>query len=270
MKTIVRIAMFFCALAVVLVGITYSFLRVHASSLTIDAPGTQAALKTENRTIPATINQIILSGPIDLNLQQAAKPTLSVKAAQNFLPRITTRIDGNVLTISTNGIFFNLRSPLQVDLSLPELGMLQMNGSGEVKVQGFKGKNLIVAQRGSGNLDLSADYLQVQATMNGSGNAELTLANSDKVSLNISGSGNNTLHGQGKSLELHIVGSGDLSAETFTADQVSLEMSGSGDASVLARQQITGHLTGSGEAKVFGNPARRNVSKSGSGEINWH
>ena len=54
-----------------------------------------------------------------------------------------------------------------------------------------------------------------------------------------------------------------------STDEVDLAQQGSGDTAVYARKRLHADLTGSGEARVFGNPDERSVSRNGSATVSF-
>jgi hypothetical protein len=71
-------------------------------------------------------------------------------------------------------------------------------------------------------------------------------------------------------LHAQVRGSGDLDAQHLRADAVSIHQLGSGDSTVLARSAVTASISGSGNIDVYGKPATRSVSRTGSGEVNFN
>lgn len=260
MKTIIRTGLGMLILAIVLIALSASFMRAHAGNVIV---------ASENRAIEAGVTQVVLSGPLELDLKQAGTAAMLIKGEASMLPRVTSRIEGNTLYLGTRGIIITIRQPLIVELSLPALEKLQLQGSGNGVIRGFRGNRLELQTRGSGNLNADAEYQSILANSSGSGNLKLNFANSDKLELSLSGSGNALLSGQTKSLQAKLAGSGDLDASALKASQVNLHSYGSGDTKVFAGQEIQLQLNGSGDAIILGAPAKRNVERHGSGDILW-
>lgn len=263
MKPIIKTGLVMLLLAVVSIALSAGFLRAHA------ATHANVVVASESRPLDASIVNIVVSGPIDLELKQAATPAMIVKGDAGMLVRVTARVEGNTLYLGTRGIIVLIRQPLKVELSLPALEKLQMQGSGDSQVRGFRGNRLELLTRGSGDLSVEADYQQVQASSGGSGNLTLMLGNSDSLELAMHGSGDARIKGQSKVLNANLNGSGDLDAHELKANRVSVTSSGSADVTVFALQSIMLRLMGSGDATIYGNPASRNIERKGSGEIYW-
>jgi hypothetical protein len=105
--------------------------------------------------------------------------------------------------------------------------------------------------------------------VHGSGDLELTGGTSDTVDAAVIGTGRLTLVGSSRELHAEMRGSGDLDARHLRADEVDLVQQGSGESAVYARKRLHADMNGSGEARVFGNPDERSVSRNGSGTVTF-
>lgn len=264
MKIIIKMGMGMLALAMVLIAITAGFIRAHA--VTAKA---EVVVASENRAVEANIVNVVVSGPIDLNLKQSSAATMVVKGASSMISRVTSRTEGNTLFLGTRGIIVTISQPLIVELSLPALAKLQLQGSGDSLVRGFRGDNLELQSRGSGNLDLGAQYQRVQVVATGSGDLTLNFPNVDRFELGLQGSGNTLMKGQTRVFNAKLTGSGDLDAGAFNAAQLTLHSLGSGDIKAFAKEEVKLDLKGSGDAIIFGSPTRKNIEHSGSGNLRW-
>ena len=278
MRNIIKTGLCMLLLAIVLIGLSAVVMRAHAASVSLvisassassAASVTLSAANSEVRPVDASIVNIVMNGPIDLVLKQAAVPELMVHGEPNMLSRVTTRIEGNTLYIGTRGMFIVIRQPLRIEMALPALEKLQMQGSGDAMIKGFHGRQFETILRGSGNLQFEGDYQQVLANAVGSGDVNLVLPNSDNIELTAMGSGNINLKGQTKLLTAKMSGSGNLDAVALRANLAVLNASGSSDAKITATQEVKVRLSGSGDARIYGNPTKRTVQSSGSGEVNW-
>lgn len=267
MKKLFRTGLGLFLFAVLLSAVSAFWLEAHAANNTTSSGG-QAS---ENRPIDARVVQVVMSGPIDLILRPSANPELYVKGDPKLVSRVTTRIEGNTLYVATRGIFISTGQSEQtrVELNLPAIERVQLQGSGDGHIKGFKGARLELSQRGSGDLQADVDYQHVQASLTGSGDLQLQLAQSETVDMTIQGSGDATLRGQTKQMTAKLMGSGDLNATSMKTGQLTIDLYGSSDAKVYVSDELKARLTGSGDLHVQGNPPRKQVQKMGSGEIYW-
>jgi len=267
MRALLKTGFALLLLAFVLIGVSYSMLRAQDSNGP-SSPGSRL-LATDKREIDAGVNAIDLSGPVNLVLRQGATPSLEVRGEQRLLANIDTEVDGNTLHIGPRGILLRHRQPIEVNLTLPSLASLNVNGSGEHTVSGFAGERLELVLSGAGSMRFNGRYRDIDAVVRGSANLEVNGGNSERV--NAASIGASTLTLVGASLELHAEsqGSGELDARHLRADDVHLEHTGSGTSAIYARQNATVELSGSGEVTVYGNPDNRNVTRHGSGSVSY-
>lgn len=267
MRTLAKIGFALLMLAVVLIAISTSMLRAKGTVGPANTVGRQVA--SETRTVGKGIESVELSGPINMTLRQGANAALLVRGEQRLLGNVETSQDGSTLHIGTKGMLFHHREPLQVELVLPTLAHLTIHGSGESTVNGFSGDKLDVQVHGSGNVIFNGRFKDIAAAVHGSGDLELNGGNSEKVAVQLAGSGQMTVVGSCKEFKAAQNGSGDIDAQHMTAEKVSVEMRGTGTSSVLAKRSADVSLRGTGDVNVYGSPNERNVSKTGTGEVNW-
>ncbi|MFZ6760564.1 head GIN domain-containing protein [Undibacterium sp. Ji50W] len=268
MKNIIRTGAGMLALSVILTGASVVFIKAHAANVATASGGSAAS---EARPVNATVVNVVMHGPVDLILKQASTPEMLIRGDAKLVSRITTTIEGNTLHIGTRGIYISIGKTEQtkVELSLPNLEKLQLSGSGDASIKGFRGNKMDISVNGSGDVNFDGDFQQVNAGLHGSGNLNLNLGNSDTVELSVNGSGDSVIKGQSKVLNARLNGSGDLNAVSLKSAQVFINSVGSSSARVFASQEARLKLTGSGDVHVFGNPGKRNVERAGSGEVRW-
>ena len=258
MKSIIRTGIAMAILAIVLIALSAAFMRAHAG-----------VVSNENRPIEAQVVNIVMSGSMDLVLQQASTPSMMIKGDASMLSRVTSKIEGNTLFLGTRGLIITTRQPLIVELSLPNLEKLQMQGSGDSSVKGFRGNALHIETRGSGDLRFEGEYQQIKAISAGSGDIKLVVLNNDKLDISLLGSGDAFVKGQSKILSVKLAGSGDLDAASLKAGEVTVDSTGSANSRVFAIKEIKVHATGTGDITILGNPPKKNIDRSGSAEIHW-
>ena len=256
-----------CFFSIVLISIlatnSPSQAQTHA-----EATGGQAR---EHRPIEPHIMKVVMSGSMQLNLKASPIPELYVSGDPKLVAKVTTKIDGDTLYIGTKGIYIAVGKTQQtiVELNLPALEKLQLSGSGNSSVKGFKGTRLEFIAEGSGNYVLESDYSKLQFTASGSGNGQLALPNCQTIALRSQGSGSLILKGKATLLNGVITGSGAFDAMAMQTLKSNLNVAGSGDVSVSVSDDVTAKLTGSGNVYLQGNPTKRHIQHSGSGQLIW-
>jgi hypothetical protein len=267
MRTLLKIGFGLLLLAFMLIGLSFTMLRAQGTSNHASLEGRMVS--SETRSIGADVTEIDLSGPIDLTLRQGAIPALTVRGERRLLGNIDTTQEGKMLHIGTKGMLLHHRQPLQVVLVLPSIAKLSIRGSGDSTINGFSGDKVDVQLFGSGNVKFNGRYKDVSAAVHGSGDMEMNGGSSDKVDVELVGSGQMTVVGSCKEFKADQTGSGDLDAEHLAADATAVNLHGSGNSVVRAIKTAQVTLRGSGDVSVLGNPAQRNVDKTGSGDVTF-
>lgn len=208
-------------------------------------------LQTESRAV-GSFQAIALHGSMNLVLRQAAREALELRADDNLLPLIETRV------VNRNGVptldigtkdrsSYSSRNPVTVTVDVVTLTALAVSGSGEVSGEGLKAPALKVSLSGSSDLKLGK-------------------VSFDEASVKISGSGKADLSGKAARLTLSISGSGDATTRELDVDDVIVSIAGSGSASVNARKTLGVSIAGSGSVDYGGDPSIK-TSVAGSGSV---
>ena len=140
---------------------------------------------------------------------------------------VTTGVRGGVLVIDDRGSF-RTKAPMSVDVTVPTLASLALDGSGRISVDGVNAPRFAVRLPGSGTVTVSGTTGRLDARLGGSGDIEL----------------------------------GGLTARDATA-----AVGGSGTILVHATRSLDATVTGSGVVTYFGRPASVTTHVSGSGVV---
>jgi hypothetical protein len=191
-----------------------------------------------------------VSGPIDVELRAAERDSVTVRADDNILELIETRIGGGERPVLEIGVvagasFRTARSP-KVIVEFRALNDLVMRGSGDVR-----------ADR------LAADDFAL--SMSGSGDARIGTLHARRFAAVLAGSGDLVVRG-GRAWQqaYRLSGSGDVGAGRLEGRDVQVAIRGSGDASVYASGTLQATIEGSGDVVYRGTPdITRQVRGSG-------
>ncbi len=240
---------FFPALALALVaaaalGQTVQFTS-GSGSISIDSMS-GGTISVNGNIVSGTVGMVVGSGPqkaeernvglfTKLRLDAPANVTytvggpslVTVSAPANILPLVTTEVVGGSLTISIKGSV-SLTEPLKVVASGKNLADVRSVGSGKISIRGASGNELRVKVSGSGAV-LAAGVV-------------------------------------GR-LVADVSGSGDVDASALKSKVVEASVSGSGAVNAYASDEARADVSGSGSIRIQGQPARRYVEKSGSGQV---
>lgn len=161
------------------------------------------------------------------NLKVTVGPKASVKLTgdSNLLDLISTRTEGGTLIVEAIGSY-RVRAPIQVEVEVPSLSALAVEGSSDARVTGLSGEKFSLAIDGSGNVEVSGSVNKLEVELSGSGDARLSNLSARSVRAELNGSGNISLDAS-ESLTAELNGSGNI-AYRRGLKQVKSSINGSG------------------------------------------
>ncbi|MCC2955527.1 DUF2807 domain-containing protein [Massilia sp. IC2-477] len=266
MRALLKVGFSLLLLAFVLIGLSYAMLR--ANGVTAKAEGRQVS--SESREVPAGVSSVELEGPINLNLRYGAAPSMKVRGEARLLNNIDVSNDDEVLHIGIRGMVLSHRHPIEVELVLPRLESIKVDGGGDSSVNGFSGDRIEVRMEGRGSLRFNGRFREVDAALSGNGELDLNAGSGiERFEAVLTGAGHMTIVGSTRELHANASGSGELDARHLRAERVEVSQTGSGRSSVHARQTFSASLSGNGDVEVTGNPAERSVSRTGDGAVTF-
>jgi hypothetical protein len=175
-----------------------------SSSDVIRGSGVTAA---QARHVPA-FTGVELAGSNNVIVHVGGKQSIVVRADDNLLRRVTTRVDADNLVIDTPGSF-TTKSPMSVEVTVPTLTAVALRGSGNVVVAGLHAPRLNVTVPGSGVVRASGVADQLRVTLGGSGDVQLDQLAARDVTAVVSGSGRIVVTAT-RSLDASVSGSGAI------------------------------------------------------------
>jgi hypothetical protein len=230
-----------------------SLLLKIASSLvfTILIVNCTSAQQRETRKVSG-FTGISLSISANIYLTQAAEFKVEIEGDADYLEKIETVVEGDILKIKTDNHFdFSFRDKkVKVYISMPLINSLKVSGSGDILAQtAIKTENLNIKISGSGNVkieNLSVKGLDTDI----SGSGDLYFAGTDVA----------------ESASYSVSGSGDIDSQNLQCKKVEIRVSGSGGAKVWAVDELNARVSGSGDVYYKGRPIV-DAKTSGSGGI---
>lgn len=136
----------------------------------------------------------------------------------------------NNMVIGRNGAITGPELDFRIEIILPNVTHLEVDGSGGIDCSGIEAMELEVVVSGSGDIRLKGSVGALNATVSGSG---------------------------------------DVSARELKARNAKLQVTGSGDLEVFVLETVDARFTGSGDITIYGNPASRKTKVVGSGGIDF-
>lgn len=201
-------------------------------------------------------DQIRLSTSGVLYIEQDDVFSLSVTTDRNILPLLKTEVEKGVLTIRTEpaAVMMNYETIIY-RVTMPELSAIDLSGSADVRVEGFKAGMLHINLSGSGDITfINLDVKSLSSRISGSGNVTVENLTAETVRTEVNGSGEIRLVGKAGSHEIKISGSGDVLTENLQVSGAQVIVNGSGDVTVWAQDNLDVNISGSGSVQYFGLP----------------
>lgn len=183
-------------------------------------------LEEETRELEE-FNRIDVSGAYDVEIILGKYPGVSIKAEDNLIEYIETKVRGNKLYIS-NSKSLSPSKDIEIVVTTSYLDEIESSGASDVIAKNIDSKEFLIDLSGAGTIDLfgKTDYLRV----------------------NLSGAGN-------------------LNARDLFANHVRINVSGASDAEVQAHKSLKAEVSGVGNIDYYGNPKDITTNVSGVGNI---
>ena len=169
-----------------------------------------------------------------------------VKAQKNLQEAIITRMDGNILVITSKGTVIS-DEPIVIEIGMNRAHMFEINGSGQI---------------------LSTNTFKNEKTdfeVNGSGVIKMDVV-ANKVTCAVTGSGNLDLSGSTNTFDVEVNGSGTVNAYSLASLISKAKLNGSGMAFLNVGESLKAEVSGSGEIKYKGEP-KLDQDITGSGTV---
>jgi len=181
---------------------------------------------TEARGVDDFVN-IDINSVINVNVTRASIASLIVKANDNIIKRVETKIQGNTLIIDLEeGNYENVS--IDVDVKIPDVSAINIEGTGNLFVSEFE--------------DL------------------------DQIAFESVGTGNITAQGIADNLSVELTGTGSFNGFEFVAKKVRAGLTGTGNIEVFCTEDLEGSISGTGNIYYKGNPDI-DVDVSGTGKV---
>lgn len=201
---------------------------------------------TEVRNVDV-FNSIELDANAEVLLTQGPAQLMRVEGQRNILDVLTTEVRRGMLQVNTDRSLGE-HNPVRLFITVPSVEALTINGSGAINGQNMmNAEDLRLELNGSGEINLQTQARSLQGILQGSGDIKL--------------------RGSSNELIVNIGGSGDVQAFDLVTERAEVVINGSGDCEVNARNTLKAVVNGSGDIRYRGEPADRQFSMQGSGNI---
>lgn len=213
------------------------FKKMVYSSLFLLASFSIKAQNSETRTLPP-FNSITIDSKAKINIQPGESQSVTVES--NELNEVQTTVENGTLHI--NG------KSSKLDITIPDLNAIEIQGMGEVNVDStFKNQTLTLRVSGNGKINMPVD--------------------ADKVKVEINGYGKLDLEGTANDLELDVSGTGKVNAEELHVKNVKADISGMGKCWIDVTDNLEVNISGMGSVYYKTEPAHITKQVSGVGKL---
>jgi len=178
---------------------------------------------TQTRTLPP-FTSIHLAGANRISVHVGDEQKVVVHADDNLLDNITTDVRSGELVVSDTGSY-SAKTPMAVDVTVPELSSVTLSGSGILAVEGVRAADFAVDAPGSGILSASGTTERLDASLQGSGDLQLQDLVAQDARASLSGSGRLQVNAT-RTLDASVSGSGAIFYSG--SPEVTQSVSGSG------------------------------------------
>jgi hypothetical protein len=153
-------------------------------------------LVTEARDV-AGFDSISVRGSARLNVRIGDQPSLSIQGPERAVKRLTTDVDGDTLYIRSSRkewVFGQGESRLTVNVTVPELDQLRLEGSNDARLSGFNGGSSQIEIEGAANLEADGHLDELTVHMSGAGRANLRELIANDATVTVDGVGSVHVH----------------------------------------------------------------------------
>lgn len=164
-------------------------------------------LQTEKRTV-GSFDKIKLDSAGNLNIQVGGPISVEITAENNILPLLSSTVKDKTLTLASKGSM-STKKGITYKITVPSLDLVTIDGSGKVVVTGAKGKRLGFDVSGSADIEAIGKVDQVVVNIDGSGNLKLFGLQATNALVKIDGSGS-IKTSVSKDLKVSIDGNGNI------------------------------------------------------------
>lgn len=171
-------------------------------------------------------DRLAIEVPADVTFVQGETASVVVTGPKRLTDQVQL-IDGKLsFKPNTNGPNWGHQSALTVTITAPKVTRFELNGSGDLRIQGYDQPSLDISLSGSGYAEASGYTKVVKLDISGSGEADLDALRTAEADVTITGSGE---------------------ASLAPTDRADVTVSGSGDVDLKSRPiKLTTQISGSG------------------------
>jgi hypothetical protein len=196
-------------------------------------------LVTESRDVSG-FSKIELNGAGQLKITQGSTESLEIRAEDNILPELTSKVEGSTLILGYKNLSWlrNLvpNKEIVYTLTVIDLTEITFNGAGDLQIN-------------------SLDTASLELTINGAGNIKIDGLMADSLSARIAGAGSMDIAGEVQSQTITIEGAGNYQAGDLMSQTATINVSGLGNSTLWVTDSLDVTISGGGSVDYYGNPS---------------
>ncbi len=192
------------------------------------------------------VDTVEAQGPFKLLIKESDTESIVIKADDNILPMIKTKISGRALMVDVEGNF-STKNPIKCIIHIKSLKQLNISGTIEAELEATRNNDVTIKSSGSSTVE--------------------AFVKANNLSVNASGSTSILLEGEVHKQKFDCSGSCNYDAKKLLSAIAKLRVSGSGSSKVNVSEEITGKISGSSKIIYTGNPKVVDIKTSGSSNI---
>jgi hypothetical protein len=230
-----------------------------------------------------------INGPFTLDLKQGKEFKVALTADDNLFEYIRVEKQGNRLVVGfikgkNVSIQLDRDHALKVDVTLPELEALKLNGAARATAEGFKagrpvrldlngasrltgslqGDRLTIDANGASSVKLAGSGKDLRIRMHGASRLRMGdfTASGDKLLIDANGAANLVLKGKVTAGVINAVGASHLDLREATLAAADVTLVGASHATVRVTEKLNYSVAGASHLDYFGDPKIGKSQKS--------
>jgi hypothetical protein len=189
---------------------------------------------SEGREFEGTFERVHVGASVDVEIRVGEAQSVTVRADDNLIEWIDTSVRDGVLRIgwdSPDGSGWRPKVKPRVDVTVPALTGVELEGAPEVRVRGVRSSSFDVEVAGAGRLRADGKVETLKVDVAGAGDVDLFDLETTDAEVEVSGAGDVDLRATG---------------------HVRATVSGAGDVRVKGGAVIEQHVNGAGSVRSAG------------------
>ena len=180
----------------------------------------------------ARFDEIVSKGNFNI-IYTVGDPAVTVHASDNVVDHIIVSVKDACLEIRSDGTRFLSIGDVEVYVSSRSLNTVKINGSGDFEAEhGMCGENVSLNINGAGDIDIDGLLAEnVEVTVNGAGDIDIDKLECKELSVTINGAGDADISGKSESADLKINGAGGIDIKELVCPKVYSSVKGIGEIS---------------------------------------